>query len=129
MAELQRAACVGDKGAENVVVAKDGECLCYDPPWEGGVRPPNERERDARTDFDGTFLCRVSGHPEIDRAYCPISQPAVGDACSPRDQMLRNADCLYVGPDMKTLIHARCDEGRWREVPQAEIDGQRVMRQ
>lgn len=93
------------------------------------MRPPNEHERDARTDFDGTFLCRVSGHPEIGRAYCPISQPAAGDACSANDQMLRNADCLYVGADMKMLIHVRCDAEHWREISQAELDRESMMRQ
>ena len=133
VAQLQRGECVGNKNADNVVAAKDGQCLCYDPPWDAGVPPPNEHERDARPDFDGFFLCRANpGVPAssmLDPHHCPIAEPAPGDACSANDQMLRNGDCLYVGADMKSLSHTRCDAEHWRAVPQAEVDRERTMRQ
>lgn len=130
--KLQRRECVGQKGAANVIAAKDGQCLCYDPPWEGGVRPPDERERERRQDFDGVFLCRPSpGTPPSsasDGRYCPVAQPVAGAACSARDAMLRNADCLYVATDMQTPVHLRCEAERWREVPEAEVQRERMTR-
>lgn len=129
---LQRAGCVGEKNAVNVIAAKDGQCLCYDPPWEGGVRPPNERERELRHDFDGVFLCRPApGAPPssaFDAAHCPVVQPAAGTACSAHEAMLRNGDCRYVAADMKTLVHLRCDAEHWREISEDEVQRERMMR-
>ena len=42
--------------------------------------------------------------------------------------MLRNGDCLYVAPDMKQLVHDRCERGHWREVPESEIQAERMNR-
>lgn len=132
VAELQYRACIGEKEGANVVPAADGKCLCYDPPWDAGVRPPDERERQARHDFDGFFLCRANAGVPPSTAngpkYCPVTQPTAGEACSAHDTLLRNGDCLYVGPDMKQLVYFRCDAERWRDVPEAEIWSERVSR-
>ena len=133
MAELQRDACVGEKGVENVFAAKDGKCLCYDPPWDAGVPPPNEQERRTRPDFDGYFLCRANpgavASSTLDRAYCPLVQPTAADACSTKDPMLGNRDCLYAAANMKTVVHFRCDAEHWHELTPAELNQQRMMRQ
>ncbi|CAN5268963.1 hypothetical protein BH09MYX1_BH09MYX1_66460 [soil metagenome] len=127
--DLQGTSCVGLKSSDNVFGVVDGECLCYDPPWDGGTRRPNEAEEQARSDFDGVLLCRkkVGATPSaadlsaVDPRSCPAIVPSGGFACSDHDQMLRNGYCLYVAADMKALVHERCVSGRWAIVSEDEV--------
>lgn len=131
VAQLQHQPCVGEKH-DDLVVAADGQCVCYEPRWEGGVPRPGDREREHRRDFDGLFLCRQTpGKAPLrgrDARHCPLQQPVASEPCSEQEALLRGGDCLYVLPDMKQIVHARCQGTAWREVPDAEVEAERLSR-
>jgi hypothetical protein len=130
--------CLGQKATsvhpppENRVTLRDGTCLCYPPPWRGGVPDPEEREKQGRSDFDGVFLCRPAGtsptEPETvfrdgtgDRT-CPKTMPMASARCSIEAAQLRNGDCLYLAEDFETPAYFRCDRGIWVGRNPREVD-------
>ncbi len=140
IADLSATRCVGQKATsvhpppENRVTLRDGTCLCYAPPWRGGVPDPEEREKQRRSDFDGVFLCRparatpagpeagpVSEERTGDRA-CPKTMPIPSAHCSMEAAQLRNGDCLYLAEDLENPAYFRCDRGVWVRRNPREVD-------
>jgi hypothetical protein len=137
--ELSATRCIGQKATsvhappENRVTLRDGTCLCYAPPWRGGVPDPEEREKQARSDFDGVFLCRPAGaqppatpggdaEPGAEDRLCPKRMPIATAHCSVEAARLRNGDCLYLAEDLENPTYFRCDRGVWGRRNPREVD-------
>ena len=126
--------CLGQKATsvhpppENRVTLRDGTCLCYSPPWRGGVPDPEEREKQGRSDFDGVFLCRPARETPVKREaisedrLCPSTMPVAAAPCSIEAARLRNGDCLYLAEDFETPAYFRCDRGIWVGRNPREVD-------